>query len=239
MRQGVVAAAVLALVAGVAPAVAAPSPRTIVYEVVRTSPKAAAQGRVRIVAYAGSETVTVSANIAPDGAGYRTINRKLFATMGSDTYETEMDVDLASGRRFLAGGERGRFVVAPQTPGWTVREAGRGFRVVNVPSDDLHTAGPVQYEVSEGVRAPAGPYGSVAYGHLPCSAGAGTWTFTSDTEPWSGPPNVCSPADDTQYAETRRGRTWILDADVTAINGWPYKEFDVRIAVLDFPKLPR
>lgn len=248
MRRGIVGTLLLALAIGVTPAGAAPAAapaaaQVVVYEVVRTTASpATAPVRIHNDSRKG-EAVTMYANLQPDGSGYRYRRAGTSWTSHGWTSWSEFEVDLSPGWRFLVGGIRGRVRVEPRGSGWVVREAGRGFRVVSTAPGDRGTAGPVEYERFGGATAPAGPYGSLAYAHVPCMVGAGTWTFATDAEPWSGPPRVCAASpfgvgSDAEFEETRRGRTWIVDADVIGVNGWPVDVPDVRIVVLDYPKRP-
>jgi hypothetical protein len=239
MKRGIAVFLVCAAaLTGTPVAGAAPTPQPVVYEVVRT-PKAPATGRVRIEDVPGgdAEAVVMYANVEPPGseAPYRSAG--MSATADGWSGWTDTEVDLSGGRRFVVGGLRGRFRVVPKVPGWTVREAGRGFRVVSADPASKHAAGPVGYEHFTGVTAPGGQYGSIALGSVPCSAGAGTWTFANDVEPWTGPPNVCAVDSFASEWGDARGRvTWQLDGDVTGVNGWPYDVLEYRLVVLDLPR---
>jgi hypothetical protein len=244
MRRGIIATLLLALTIGTAQAGAAPpatAAQPVVYELVRTS---TAPVKALVTLYHDSQnrdSVLMYATLEPDVGGYRTGGAGVSASSGPGISSSRFEVDLSGGRRFLVGGFRGSVRVTAAARGWSVREAGRGFRVVSTDQGDLRTVGSATVEHFRRATAPGGPYGSVAYAMVPCFFGAGAWTFGNDAEPPQGPPRVCASiaaGSDSDSAGTRRGRTWTVDAQVVGVNGWPMDIPDVRLAVLDYPKRP-
>lgn len=261
MNRGIPLAVLVAASAVLVPAApAAPSP-SVVYELVRTSPRAATTVSVVMeVAQRGVPNVVMAATIEPVRHGGYTWTNVSIAQLGDEdtrwrTYGTPATVPcpaaplcassgvqgpnteevtfrgVATGTRLLVAGRRGAVNFSTPTRHWKLRAMPLGFRVVTAEQSDatgVFVAGG-EVEHFRSAQAASGRWGSIAWGHVPCDPGAGTYTLSLDgATQESGP---CAVESATWPAETQLPGTWTFAGPVVG-----YSSSSVRLVVLDFPK---
>lgn len=135
----------------------------------------------------------------------------------------------ARGDRIFIVGVRGQITITPLTPGWVVRPASLGFRVVTADRADTtgaYVAG-LHVERFRAATAPGGRHGSLAFADVPCESGSAVLSSgagesrTFDCE--GGGLGMGGEA-------TRRGRRWTVEGDTFGSHGLPF-----RLVVLDYP----
>lgn len=223
MKRGIVVVLALLATAFVQPASAAP--RSYVYEIVRLDAKAWPSAYVRV--RGGTTGPGMAVLLEPDDdGGYRaaSVSASTGGAVGGGT------IDLSKGRRyFVASGSPLSFHINERY--WGARPVRLGFRWVGADAADRRQVGPATFEQFERATAPSGGYGSIALANVPCRRGAGAWTLRTDADPPPLAPKICVDDDWPEFAETRRGRSWILEGPVYGTTTWPY-----RLMVLDYPK---
>jgi hypothetical protein len=139
--------------------------------------------------------------------------------------------------RLLVAVARGRATVTVDSRYWRVRETTVGFRVVL--ADHAASTGVVangtRAEYFTAAGAPAGPYGSTAFGQVPCDvAGAGTATLVAQGDSGGSRTLLCTPGRQVgAFADTQRGRVWSLTGNVVGNSSTA-----LRLLVFDYPKRP-
>lgn len=231
--RGVLAAALLVAAAGVAvPAQAATSPY-VFYEAVRIKPGGATH--IPIVVKFDGAGLYGTLDLAPsDGGGY-TQHGWGVGLLGSGKSSTLWTFDVAAGHRYVLFGPRGHTHPIPLGRFWKVRATtGMALRTVTPHQADTeyHDVAGVSVQVFHSATAPGGPYGSLAFGSVPCANGAGRWTFGSNTEP-DNSPDLCL-GGTWAWRETYAGRTWTVAGPVVGQESGDFLGY--RLLVIDYPK---